>query len=74
MTRQQPKRTTAGLSATRPSSRKAAAMRALADDRETVRITVDVDKAKHTKLKMLAASQSRSISELLRDYIDGIVK
>ena len=61
-----------GLTAGRPSeNRKAAAMKALADDKGAmVRVNFELDESEHLKLKIYAAKTRRSIAEILRELID----
>lgn len=61
-----------GLSAGRPSqARKAAALKAVADDRGlTVRVNFELDEAEHLKLKIYAAKNRQTISEILRHLIE----
>lgn len=60
-----------GLSAGRPSeSKKAAALRAIADNKEMVRVNFELVEAEHVKLKIYAAKNRRSIAEILRELIE----
>lgn len=59
------------LRAGRPSeAKKATNLADLADKAPTMRVNFDIARDKHTQLKVLAAQQRRSISDLLRDMID----
>ena len=59
------------LSAGRPSARndKAATLASLADKAPTVRVNFDLDRDQHTKLKVYAAKQGRTVKEVLSDYV-----
>jgi hypothetical protein len=64
-----------GLSAGRPSrtgSNPAKTLSILAGDEETARVNFDLPKAKHRALKAYAASQGKTIKEVLTDYIDQL--
>lgn len=62
---------TLGLAAGRPSdSRKSKALAALSDGGGTARVNFDLPVAEHTRLKMHAAKERRSISDILRELID----
>lgn len=63
------------LTAGRPSakSNKAATLASLADKPATVRVNFDLERDKHTKLKVFAAQQGKSIKELLTDYVSQLV-
>ena len=59
------------LSAGRPSARndKAATLASLADKAPTVRVNFDLDREQHTKLKVYAAKQGKTVKEVLSDYV-----
>lgn len=61
-----------GLMAGRPSeSKKSAALKALAENKGVmVRVNFELDQAEHVKLKVYAAKERRSISEIMRELID----
>ncbi len=61
-----------GLSAGRPSEhKKAAALKAMAEEqRQKVRVNFELDETAHLKLKVYAAKNRRSISDVLRELID----
>lgn len=62
------------LKAGRPSdTKKAAMLSALADKTETVRINFDLDRESHKKLKILAAQQERSVSDVLREVVATVL-
>ena len=61
---------TTGLAAGRPSAGKKAF--SMADDAVLVRINAQVTEAQHQKLKIHAAKNKTSVSELLRAYIDAL--
>ena len=58
------------LSAGRPSARKAAI--SMADKEPLVRINVELPAAARAKLKMHALKNDRTISDLIRAYIDKL--
>lgn len=61
------------LAAGRPSSRaKAATLASLADDTATKRVNFELSSDQHTKLKIYAARQGKTIKELLTDYVAGL--
>lgn len=61
------------LAAGRPSSRaKAATLASLADDSATKRVNFELSADQHTKLKIYAARQGKTIKELLTDYVTGL--
>lgn len=61
------------LAAGRPSSRaKAATLASLADDTATKRVNFELSADQHTKLKIYAARQGKTIKELLTDYVAGL--
>jgi hypothetical protein len=59
------------LSAGRPSAKssKAATLASLADKAPTVRVNFDLDREQHTKLKVYAAKQGKTVKEVLSDYV-----
>lgn len=61
-----------GLSAGRPSeNKKAQALKAVSEDKgQMVRVNFELDEADHLKLKIYAAKERRSISEILRELIE----
>lgn len=64
------------LSAGRPSvSRKEEALARMADDKSgTVRVNFDIDRDRHTRLKVMAAQQQRTIADILREAVDHLMK
>jgi len=61
------------LAAGRPSSRnKAATLASLSDDTEMKRVNFELPAAQHTKLKIYAAKQSKTIKELLTEYVSTL--
>lgn len=68
---------TSGLSAGRPSARTGApikSLRDLADEQKPVRVNFDLMKDKHTALKVYAANRGTTITALLTEYVDSIIK
>ena len=66
------------LSAGRPSARtekaKAATLASLADEAGSMkRVNFELPSDQHTKLKIYAAKQGKSIKELLTEYVTGLV-
>ena len=63
--------TKGALSAGRPSAKssKAATLASLADKAATVRVNFDLDREQHTKLKVYAAKQVKTVKEVLSDYV-----
>ena len=61
---------TTGLAAGRPSAGKKSF--SMADDAVLVRINAQVTEAQHQKLKIHAAKNKTSVSELLRAYIASL--
>ena len=63
--------TKGALSAGRPSAKssKAATLASLADKAATVRVNFDLDRDQHTKLKVYAAKQGKTVKEVLSDYV-----
>ena len=59
------------LSAGRPSAKssKATTLASLADKAATVRVSFDLDREQHTKLKVYAAKQGKTVKEVLSDYV-----
>lgn len=59
------------LSAGRPSAKsgKAATLASLADKAATVRVNFDLDREQHTKLKVYAAKQGKTVKEVLSGYV-----
>lgn len=59
------------MSAGRPSAKssKAATLASLADKAATVRVNFDLDREQHTKLKVYAAKQGKTVKEVLSDYV-----
>lgn len=59
------------LTAGRPSARsnKAATLASLADEASTKRVNFELSAEQHTKLKIFAARQGKTIKELLTDYV-----
>lgn len=60
------------LSPVRPSTRKEAMAKLMADDEPLVRINVELTVAARTKLKMHALKNRKTISQLIRDFVDGL--
>lgn len=61
------------LTAGRPSAgKKTALLSSLADDSEMKRVNFQLSTEQHTKLKVYAAKQGKSIRELLTEYVDGL--
>lgn len=60
-------RTTVGLSAGRPSAKAK-----LADKEDTVRVNFDLGRAAHTKLKVYAAKQGKTVKDLLKAYVESL--
>ena len=68
---------TSVLSAGRPSARtdkaRAATLASLTDDASGMkRVNFDLPTQQHTKLKIYAAKQGKTIKELLTEYIEGL--
>ena len=59
------------LSAGRPSAKgsKATTLASLADKADTVRVNFDLSREQHTKLKVYAAKQGKTVKELLTDFV-----
>ena len=66
--------TKGALSAGRPSakSNKAATLASLADKAATSRVNFDLDRDQHTKLKVYAAKQGKTVKEVLTDFVDQL--
>ena len=64
------------LSAGRPSARtdksKAATLASLADDASMKRVNFELSADQHTKLKIYATRQCKTIKELLTEYVAGL--
>ena len=64
------------LSAGRPSARtdksKAATLASLADDASMKRVNFELSADQHTKLKIYATRQGRTIKELLTEYVASL--
>lgn len=62
------------LAAGRPSAGKnrAATLASLADEVGIKRVNFELPSDQHTKLKIYAAKQSKSIKELLTEYVTGL--
>lgn len=59
------------LRAGRPSyGKESSHLSDLGDKEKTVRVNFDLEKEKHKKLKILAAEEERSITDILRELID----
>ena len=66
-----------GLSAGRPSARTGTpitTLHDLADNQRSVRVNFDLMKDKHTALKIYAANQGTTITALLTEYVDSLIK
>jgi len=64
---------TTALTAGRPSARnKAATLASLSDDAEMKRVNFQLSADQHTKLKIYAAKQGKTIKELLTEYVAGL--
>lgn len=64
-----------GLTAGRPSAaKKPALLQELAGQGKTVRVNFELEEAEHIKLKIHAAKQGRTISDLLREFVSGLPK
>ena len=63
--------TNGALSAGRPSakSNKAATLASLADKAATSRVNFDLDRDQHTKLKVYAAKQGKTVKEVLTELV-----
>jgi len=67
-------KTASAFSAGRPSARrnKAATLASLADDGGTKRVNFELSVDQHTKLKIYAAKQGKTIKELLTEYVASL--
>jgi hypothetical protein len=66
-------KSTGVLAAGRPSSRnKAATLASLSDDAEMKRVNFELPVDQHTKLKIYAAQQCKTIKELLTEYVSDL--
>ncbi len=64
---------TSALTAGRPSARnRAATLASLSDDAEMKRVNFQLPADQHTKLKIYAAKQGKTIKELLTEYVAGL--
>ena len=63
--------TKGALSAGRPSAKssKAATLASLADKAATARVNFDLDRDQHTKLKVYAAKQGKTVKEVLTELV-----
>ncbi len=63
--------TKGALSAGRPSakSNKVATLASLADKGATARVNFDLDRDQHTKLKVYAAKQGKTVKEVLTELV-----
>jgi len=66
--------TKGALSAGRPSAKssKAATLASLADTTTTKRVNFDLSADQHTKLKVYAAKQGKTVKELLTDFVEQL--
>ena len=61
------------LRAGRPSAGKPPkTLKDLRDSPEMVRMTLDIDKERHTRLKVYAALHGKTIAAVIREIIDGL--
>lgn len=62
------------LSAGRPSTRtkKAATLASLSEDVSTKRVNFDLSAGLHTRLKIYATKQGRSIKEVLTEFVESL--
>lgn len=66
-------KSTSALTAGRPSARnKAATLASLSDDAEMKRVNFQIPANQHTKLKIYAAKQGKTIKELLTEYVAAL--
>lgn len=67
-------KTTGTLSAGRPSAKasSAATLASLADKADTVRVNFDLERDAHTKLKVYAAKQGKTVKDLLKGFVDSL--
>lgn len=62
------------LKAGRPSdAKKAVLLSELAGNAATVRVNFDLDRDSHKRLKIFAAEQERSVSDILRDVVAALL-
>lgn len=63
------------LTAGRPSARanKSALLSSLSDKKPTKRVNFDLSAEQHTRLKIYAAQQGKSIKELLTELVEGLM-
>ncbi len=63
------------LSAGRPSTRsnKAATLASLSDEVEMKRVNFQLPADQHTKLKIYAAQQGKTIKELMSEHVESLV-
>jgi hypothetical protein len=68
------KKSVSTLTAGRPSARsnKAATLASLADEASMKRVNFEISADQHTKLKIYAAKQGKTIKELLTDYVSSL--
>lgn len=64
-------KSTGTLSAGRPSAKasSAATLASLANKADTVRVNFDLERDAHTRLKVYAAKQGKTVKALLMDYV-----
>jgi len=60
------------LKAGRPSVGKSKSINAFSDDSKLVRINFDVTKDKQLKLKMYALKEGKTVSDILREFVNSI--
>lgn len=61
------------LGAGRPSAGKSQKnLTDLADKGATARVNFDLDRAQHTKLKVYAAKQGKTVKEVLTDFVEQL--
>lgn len=62
------------LSAGRPSAKtnKLATLASLADKTSTKRVNFDLSTEQHTKLKVYAAKQGKTVKEILTDFVERL--
>lgn len=70
---------TTGMSAGRPSARTGAAAAKLqsiigGDDDKLVRVNFEIPESKRTAFKIYAATQKKSMGEILADHIDTLLE
>lgn len=66
--------TKGGLSAGRPSIRnnKTTSLASLSDKAATTRVNFDLDRREHTKLKVYAAKQGKTVKDILTEFVAQI--